>query len=221
VRMTITGAYWRHFDTRRTKDLRGDANILVQNHVSLTATAGSTHWDHVYAIASSAPRPFPVKSVSERLKEPIFARGCVYFGHAGDQIHKIMMNYPTLRWWMDADGLVIAEPAAELGPLDPFDRFAGELVALKWKRNRLSADDLVDIAKQVDGKGFKLNQCLQPAQWSPIADHNQKFARNPIQTFEAAASNAKFTRNIRRRLYVARNRYEKAKQPVTPTEFEY
>jgi hypothetical protein len=132
-----------------------------------------------------------------------------------------MMNYPTLRWWMDADGLVIAEPSAELGPLDPFDHFAGELVALKWKQNRLSADDFLDIAKQVDARGFELKQCLQPAQWKPIAEHNQKFARNAVRTFEVAASNAKFTRNIRRRLYVARDRYEKARQPVMPIEFEY
>jgi len=221
VTITTSGAYWRHFDARRTIGARGDASILVQNPVGLTAEAGSTHWDHVHVIASSALRPFKVKSVSGRLKEPILVRGCVYFGHAGDQIQKIMMNYPTLRWWMDADGLVIAEPAAELGQLDSFDRFAGELVALKSKQNRLYADDLLIIAKQVDASGSGLKQCLQPAQWKPIAEHNQKFARNAIRTFEAAASNAKFTRSIRRRLYVARDRYEKAKRPVTPIEFEY
>jgi len=65
------------------------------------------------------------------LKEPLYVRGCVYFGQAGGQIQKIMMNYPTLRWWMEADGLVIDEPTAEIGPLDSFDRFAGELVSSK------------------------------------------------------------------------------------------
>jgi hypothetical protein len=219
--MTTFGAYWRHFDAHRTKDARGDAGMLVQNPVNLSAEAGSTHWDHVYAIASSALRPFKVKSVSERLKELIFVSGRVYFGHAGDQIQKIMMNYPTLRWWMDADGLVIAEPAAELGPLDPFDRFVGELVALKWKQNRLCTDDFLEITKQVDAKGFELKPCLQPAQWKLIAEYNQKFARNAIRTFEAAASNAKFTRSIRRRLYVARDRYEKVKRLVAPIEFGY
>jgi hypothetical protein len=212
---------WRHFDARRTKDARGDASILVQNPVSLSAPAGSTRWDHVYAIASSALRPFPVKSISERLKEHISIRGCVFYGHVGDQIQKIMMNYPTLRWWMEADGLVIAEPADEIGPLDPFDRFAGELVSAKWKQNKLLPDDFLGIARQLDGRGFVLKQNLQPAQWKPIAEHNMKFAQNAIRTFEAAARNAKFSRSIRRRLYVARDRYKNAQLPITPIEYEY
>jgi hypothetical protein len=79
-RVTVmpSAANWRQFDARRTKDARGDVNILVQNPVSLSATAGSTHWDHVHAIARSAGRPFSVKSVCERLKEVPFIRGCVY-----------------------------------------------------------------------------------------------------------------------------------------------
>jgi hypothetical protein len=44
----------------------------------------------------------------------------------GDQIQIILMDYSTLRWWMEADGLVIDEPAAEMGPLNPFNSFAGD-----------------------------------------------------------------------------------------------
>jgi hypothetical protein len=183
--------------------------------------SGSTHWDHVHAIANGALRPFQVKFVSERLKEDRSIRGRVYFGHAGDQIQQILMNYPTLRWWMEAGGLVIDEPAAEMGPLDLFDSSAGELVISKWTEKGLPLAELVEIAKQLDAKGFELKACLQPAQWKPISDHNQKFARKAIRTFEAAAQDKRFVRGIRKRLYLSRDRYRKAQRPVQPILFEF
>jgi len=211
--------YWPHFDVQRTKAAGGDANCLVQNHVSVSMPAGSTHWDHVYAIAKTAYQPFKVKFVAERLKESQFVRGRACFGNAGNEIQNIVMNYPTLRWWMEADGLVIDEPAAEVGPLKDFDRFAGELVAATWAEGHLAEQDFIAIAKQLDEKGFVLKACLQPAQWKLIAEHNQKYARGAIKTFEAAAIHPRFSRAIRRRLYLARDRYLNAQRPVEPIYF--
>lgn len=213
--------YWRHFDAQRTKTAGGDANCLVQNLVSLCMPPDSTHWDHVYAIANGAYQPFKVKFVAERLKEHHAIRGRPFFGHAGDKIQEILLNYPTLRWWMEADGLVIDEPVAEVGRLEEFDRFAGELVTAKWTGERLAEHDFIDIAKRLDERGFALNACLQRAQWKPIAVHNQKFAQKAIKTFEAAAKDRRFSRSIRRRLYLARNRYRKAQRPVDPIYVEY
>lgn len=147
-------------------------------------------------------------------------RWCVYFGHAGNQIENIMMNYPTLRFWMEADGLVIDEPAAEMGPLNSFDSFAGGLVLAKWTAKGLFSDDLLEIARQLDSKDFRLKDCLQAAQWEPISAHNQKLARNAVRTFEGAAQDHRFVRSIRRRLYLARDRYRKAQRPVEPILYE-
>jgi len=203
---------WIHFDVYQTAAARGDARILLQNQVSLSVLANSSHWEHIYAIAKSASIPFAVKQVDDRLRAFSFPRGMTYFGNAGDQIQEIVGNYATLRWWMEAEGLVIAEPVVYFGTLVPFDFFAGELVSSRWIQNRLSRADLIGIAQQLDAQSFELKQCLQPSQWKPIAEYNQKFSRNPIRTFQEAASNKKFTRSVRRRLYLARERYTKCIQ---------
>ena len=214
-------ASWKHFDAQRTKAMRGETNCLLEGHVSLSMPSNSTHWDHIHAIADQCGRPFKVKFVSDRLKDHRAIRGRVFFGYAGNQIQQIMVNYPTLRWWMEADGLVIDEPSGEIGALEEFDRVAGELVISKWTDKRLSKDDFITIAKQLDEKGYKLSSNLQKAQWEPIAAYNQKYARKAIRTFEAAANDARFARSIRRRLYLARDRYRKAIRPVTPIYVEY
>jgi hypothetical protein len=212
---------WVHFDAERSIKAPEYVRILERNSVNISLPQDSTHWDAIYAIAKKASHPFRVKFLSAHLKKHHAVRGQTCFGKAGDQIQKILDNYPTLRWWMQPDGLVVDEPKVDLTRLSLFDRFAGEQAHSRWTNEGLPKDSLLVIAKQLDAEDFKLNDCLQPAQWAPIAKYNQKYAREAIRTFEAAAQDSRFVRGIRRRLHLARDRYRKARRSVAPIEIAY
>jgi hypothetical protein len=173
-------------------------------------SAGSSHREHVEQIARVASKPFPVVSISKLLDEKRSLRGTVYFGDAGRQIDLILHNYPGMRWWMEKDGLVIDIVPHDANRLSEFDRKAGQLVCDGTRAGRLSADVLREIAAELDAAGFSLLENLQPAQRKPIAAFNQKYAKAAVKTFASAASHRKFSRAVRRRLYVARDRYRKA-----------
>ena len=87
-----------------------------------------------------------------------------------------------------------AEPqttVAKPKPLSPFDLFAGQLLyearqkfgqKLRRGPNRQPHEAALNIARQIDGKGFKLRDELQPAQWSVVANHNEKHKQNHLQS---------------------------------------
>jgi hypothetical protein len=213
--------YWNRFDALRTSGARGDVDVLRVNPVNLSVPASSSHFDHIIEISRSASTPFPIKSLSEKLNAHRSPRGRGYFGHVGDIIEQLMTNYPTLRWWIEADGLVVDEISSELGPLSAFDLHAGSMAVEHIKNGRLDKDSLLIIAEQLDARGFLLKENLQPAQWRPIAEYNQKHSRTPIRTFAKAVNNPKFSRGVRRRLYVARDRYKMAHRPAEPIDDGY
>jgi len=188
----------------------GNVGVLRNSRVSLTMPAGSSHREHVERIAREASQPFPIASISKLLDEKRSSRGTVYLGDAGHQIDLILRNYPRMRWWMSKDGLVIDVVPDDAGQLSEFDRKAGKLVCDGMQNGKLSKDALDKIAAELDDMGFPLLDNLQPAQRKPIAAFNQKHARSAVKTFAAAALNPKFTRLVRRRLYVSRDRYRTA-----------
>jgi hypothetical protein len=173
-------------------------------------SAGSSHREDVEQIARMSSQPFSIVSISKVLDEGKSLRGRVYFGEAGRQIDLILHNYPDMRWWMEKDGLVIDVAPHGANRLSEFDRTAGKLVCDATRHGKLSTDTVGKIAAGLDAAGFTLSENLQPAQWGPIADHNRKHAKSAIKTFAATVSNPKFVRSVRRRLYVARDRHQKA-----------
>ncbi|HZT34783.1 MAG TPA: hypothetical protein VFA15_02605 [Nitrososphaera sp.] len=92
---------------------------------------------------------------------------------------------------------------------------AGRLTSAHWIKGHLSKAALLDIAEAVDEKGFTLKEELQPSQPRIVAAHNQECTHKPIKTFHAAAGHLPFVRLIRRRLYVARDKYEKSQMSVS------
>lgn len=212
--------YSQHFDAKRTKETHGDMSVLREGLISLSVAAGSTHLDHLKEICSRSNRPLAIKFLSEQLNERRFSRGDTFLGRLGNYIDQIVANYPYLRWWIEEDGLVVTEAVSELGPLSEFDRIAGPLVVEHWKDAGLSASSLGFIASRLDAEGIQLRISLQPAQWKLISEHNMKFSRSPIKTFADAVQRPQFVRNVRRRLYLARDRYKKALRPAEPIYFE-
>ncbi len=201
---------WPRFDAKRTREAHGDLGLLLENLVNVSAPVGSSHFDRLHQFARAADRPFPVKSLSEKLRASVAPRGDTLFGKIGDKIEAIICNYPTLRWWMEVDGLVVDEVQDKLNELSQFDRVAGALLVKHWNAGRLAKQSLVEIAEALDREGFQLKGDLQPADWKQIAHHNQKHGRNAIGSFATAVADARFVRGVRRRLYLARKRYQKA-----------
>jgi len=57
------------FDSRRTKESRGDPSVLLSNFVAVSVSAGSTHFDALTLIAQKSVKPIPVSFLSEELKK--------------------------------------------------------------------------------------------------------------------------------------------------------
>jgi hypothetical protein len=201
---------WDHFDQKRTREAGGRIDSRLHGIVSSALPAGTSRREHVERLIREAREPFSAVYISPLLDELRFIRGVTYFGYAGRQIDQIVSNYPGMRWWMAKDGLVIDVVPDEAERLSEFDRRAGQLVCDGTQAGRLFEDVVRKIAAELDAAGFSLLENLQPAQRKPIAAFNQKYAKRAVKSFSAAASHRQFGRAVRRRLYVARDRYRAA-----------
>jgi hypothetical protein len=206
---------WRRFDSVRTKETGGDRRLFLTNFVSLTISAPWTHRDAVEAIARQSQMPIAIHSLAVGLMHKKFGRGRSIFGLAGDEIDRIAAQYENVDWWISKEGLNMAIVPLAAARLSRFDELVGKLYADMSKDGKLSKEILSAIAKEVDVAGFTLKEQLQPAQWKPIAKYNQDYPRESIKTFERACRHRLSVRSIRKRLYVARERYMAANSPVS------
>jgi hypothetical protein len=202
--------FWGDFDQKRTREAGGKADLVFESVVVLSVAASSSVREDVEQMARVASKPFPVAFISKLLDEPRFFRGRTYFGFAGKLLGQIVSNYPDMRWWMAKDGLVIDVVPPDAGQLSEFDRQAGRMVLEGTRDGKLSDRVFREIAAELDAVGFAFLESLQPAQRKEIVAFNQKRAKSAIKSFSAAASDRRFSRLVRRRLYVARERYRKA-----------
>ena len=206
--------FWRYFDVQRTKEEGGDIKPLLKG-VNISLPSGSTHRDALEQIAEGR---FHIKSIPELLSERKSIRGTVFFGDAGRQIDQIVENYGDrhMRWWMAKDGLVVAVVSPKQNQLSKFDCVAGGLVVKNLVSGRLSKSALQEIAAELDSRGFPVLDQLQRAPQKEVAGYNHKYVKKAIKTFTAAIGHRHFVRYVRRRLYVARDRYQAANQPLPP-----
>ena len=209
------GPFWNRFDSVRTKETRGAHKLVLNNHLSLTVPAPCTHRDVVEKITSQSQEPIAIQSLADVLSQTELERGKVIFGFAGDKIDQIAANYEGMHWWVSEEGLNMAIVSPAVAKLTRFDKFAGKLYIDQSKDGKLSKMVLMVIAEKLDVAKFTLKEELQPAQWNLIAGYNQRNPRQPINTFEKACIHRLFSRSVRRRLYVARERYIKANFPVS------
>jgi hypothetical protein len=208
-------SHWNRFDFIRTKESGGDRGLLLNNFASISVPAPCTHRDVVEAIATRSQLPLAIASVTDELNRTTLIRGKSIFSLAGNAIDKIVVQYEGMRWWISKEGLNIAIVPPAAPPLSRFDQLAGKLYVDKSKNGALSKEALMAIATELDTAQFSLKEELQRGQWKAIALHNQKYSRRPIKTFKKACEGI-FARSVRRRLYVARDRYLKAYPAVFP-----
>jgi hypothetical protein len=209
--------FWQYFDVKRTKEEGGNIKPLLKV-VNFSLPSGSTYRDALERIADVADARFDIKSIPELLSERKSIRGTVFFGDAGRQIDQIVENYGDrhMRWWMAKDGLVVAVVSPKQNQLSKFDCVAGGLVVKNLVSGRLSKSALQEIAAELDSRGFPVLDQLQRAPQKEVAGYNHKYVKKAIKTFTAAIGHRHFVRYVRRRLYVARDRYQAANQPLPP-----
>lgn len=212
--MTTRLRFWERFDSDRTNKTGGDYKLLL-NHASLTISAPWTHRDAVEAITRQSRMPIAIHSLADVLSQTKFPRGKTIFGFVGDEFDRIAEQYDDMCWWISKEGLNMAIVPRAAAKLSRFDELAGKLYVERSNGRRLSKEILMEIAKELDAAGFLLKEHLQPAQWKPIAEYNQKNSRQPLKTFEKACVHRVSGRGVRRRMYVARKKYVDANILVT------
>jgi hypothetical protein len=183
--------------------------------VSPSVRASATHREAVEEIAKRAHYPARINSLSAALEQKALVRGAAYFGHVWKKIDDLAQNWEGMYWWISEEGLSMEVLSAKqlqckinLKQLTPFETLAGRLFREAMIHNRVSDQALLSIARQLDGAGLRLKPHLKPADWRRIAQHNQKYARKAIRTFEQAIQY--HARAVRRCLSDAKRRYEKA-----------
>ena len=215
IRSVIRTPLWHRFDSIKTRETHGDCNLLRDNLVSLTIPTPYTHRDIVERIARQSQKVIAIGSLAPVLSRTKFVRAKVLFGSAGDEIDKIATQYEEMRWWISKKGLNMAVVPPAMAKLSRFDEFAGELYVNGSKSSKLPNKLLMTIVKKLDVAEFTLAE-LQRAQRKPISEYNQKNPRQAIKTFEQACLHPRFIRSIRKRLYVARERYMRARFLASP-----
>jgi hypothetical protein len=198
---------WQRFDAERTKQTGGDVKCLLC-HINLAVSPEPTHQDLLEAVAQALQPPLAIESLSEELSKKILPRSRVIFwSSAANVIDEIAENYPRMSWWVSKRGLNMDAVAPQREGLLLFDEFAGKLVVEATNGGkRLLKTVVISIAKQLDRAGFSIEE-LQPAQRDKINKYNRQYSKRPLKTFEAVAAHPPFVHAIRRRLYVARDRY--------------
>jgi len=107
--------------------------------------------------------------------------------------------------------------------ISDFDRFAGKL----WhdaigssKEHRVSPDQLLSIAVQLDERGFKLREHLEPCYWQKISLYNKQHCKAAIKTWIATCDrrllHGKALRGVRHRLSRAGDKYRKLQRTMSP-----
>jgi hypothetical protein len=201
---------WSRFLPERSTKDRAAQIAFENNLISATVPAPYTFRELVEKLASCAQVSIPVESLAKELDVPgSSSRAITVFKKAGSVFDQIAANFPNMYWWISDKGLnmAIVQPGSVLSP---FDALAGKLMSAHWKNGRLSFSSLLAIAQALDEQDFSLKTELQPAQWKPIAQFNQKLSKSPITSFEGAVRQPPLARGIRRRLYLARQEFEKS-----------
>lgn len=202
---------WLRFDAIRTEKTGGDPRSL-DTHVDLIIPPHSTHVEVLKIIVSQVQPPLKIELLDEMLNQIGFPRGKTIFGLAGDAIDNIASNYDQMHWWFSKDGLNMLSGQLAAHEISAFDKLAGKLVLDGSKNGRISKELLMAIAEELDKAGFTLKKELQLAQWAPIGSHNQIRGRgNPITTFVGVCQKRLLAKWVRKRLYVARERYLKSR----------
>jgi hypothetical protein len=93
-------SFGAQFDERRTKDGRGDMTVFLANFTSLSAKAGSTHFDDLLAVAEDSKRipnkSFQIKYIHPSLQTTKFPRDVTYFAKSSEREFPLLARREVL-----------------------------------------------------------------------------------------------------------------------------
>jgi hypothetical protein len=209
--------WFRLIPERCTKNLATRKSFL-SSFVALSIPAQTTHAEEIRMIAAGANIPFPIESLGDELDTGKVSRGHPYFKYLGDVVDEMAEIIPNMRWWLTEKGLNMAVVPPDC-TLSPLDAIAVELCLKHWTTPTLSKATLQLIARELDEKTASLAgdflDRFPPKASDGLKKYNRSYPKQAITTFERAAAHPQFTRNVRKILYVARARYEKARRRVS------
>jgi hypothetical protein len=140
---------------------------LVYNHVSTSIVGGTTNRDLAEEIAREAG--IPVESFPDALDKPVFSRGRVVFGYAGNEFDAIAKEYGDMEWWVSDNGLNIAlVPQENRRPAPTFDELVSAVLPRSNELQTVStaeepaAKGRLALLRDIDGK-FKRVVTLETA----------------------------------------------------------
>lgn len=196
----------RFLPGKSTKD-RASRLEFENTFISASVTGPHTLRTLIEVLASSAQPPVRIESLPKEVDVLFLGHGMTFFKYAAQVFDQVAENFPNMYWWISDKGLnmAVVKPCSALSP---FDELAGSLTAGYWKNGRLSSESLLAIARELDAQGFVPKDWLQPKWRKKIGQHNQRFSRKSVSSFEKAVGNSVFVRGVRLRLYAARKKFE-------------
>jgi len=125
-------------------------------------------------------------------------------------------------WWVADDGIhmEVVQPETGVPKLSNFDQLSGPLVIEHWQRDPgrrntcLSAESLHEIASLLDQSRLKPLDELQKAPRAKLAAFNQSNQKSAVKTFLQLAEHLHYSWMLRKRLYLAKDRYAQALEEV-------
>jgi hypothetical protein len=117
--------FWRSFSYEKASKTSKLRDFLIYNFVNLSIPAGRTNRDVAEQIAKESH--LPIDALPDDLSQPVFPRGQVISGFAGDELDKVADNYDNMQWWLSDAGLnmAIVNPATPSPFLPSFDDLMG------------------------------------------------------------------------------------------------
>lgn len=208
---------WSRFSYQRTVSEGGRKvyrEMVVDNFISHSVPAPCTHREVVEQIAKNSRKRIPVDSLPNDLATNIFPRGQTIFGFSGDRFDQIARNYKDMWWWVSKRGLRMeVVPTIEIN-LSSFDALAGKLMreakSQRLGNGRLPAAIYTTIGLALDRNGFKPVHHLEGRSRKSLAERNQKHPFRAVHTFDQALKLPWLRTAVKRRLYRAADKFNKA-----------
>jgi hypothetical protein len=169
--------FWEHLNFKNHNNTSTHLSSLVHNFVSLSIPKGSTNRDVVRQVAAAAH--IPVDRLCRELNDPVFLRGQVIQGFAGDEFDQIADHYDNMQWWLSDTGLrmAIMEPPERVEDDPEFESIAvraarrsavvmARLAKKRWTRRMLAEHACVgpnSIYQYLDGTRRRIKDATRRA----------------------------------------------------------
>jgi len=205
---------WSRFSPGSERGRKVHHELIVNNFISCSVSAPCTHSDVIEQIAKNAATPIPIESLPDDLTNNVFSRGQAIFGFPGDYFDQIARNYKNMWWSISGRGLKMTTMPTREVHIPPFDQLAGKLMrqaqAQQLSNGHLAPAAYMSIGAILDKGGFKPVNHLEGMVRENLAMWNKRHPLRAIHTFDQAMKLPWLRRGVKKRLYRAAAKFNKA-----------